>query len=46
MSMLQGGSRFPFLADPVYDCLATGKTTNIVVHQDQLPDPSLQVQSK
>ena len=43
MSVLQGGNGFPFLADPVYDFLATGKTTNIVVRQDQLPDPSLQV---
>jgi len=37
ISLVQGGPGFPLLADAVYEYLCTGKTTNIVVNDEDLP---------
>ena len=42
MSICQGGSGIPFLAQPVYTCLCTGKCTGISVGHADIPDPVLQ----
>ena len=42
MSIIQGGSGFPFLAPPVYDYLVTGKCTGITVDNRDVPDHLLQ----
>ena len=41
MSVIQGGSGFPFLLIPVYSYISSGKYTNIEVMVDDIPDPSL-----
>ena len=41
MSIMQGGSGFPFLAEPVYRYMCTGESTGIVVSNDQVPDHTL-----
>ena len=40
MSILQGGSGFPFLVQPVYRYLCCGEGTNITVSSDEIPDPT------
>ena len=42
MSICQGGSGIPFLAQPVYSYLCTGKSTGITVDNADIPDPVLQ----
>jgi len=42
MSIVQGGNGFPFLAEPVYDYLCTGRCTGISVGITTIPDPTLQ----
>jgi len=42
MSICQGGSGIPFLAQPVYTYLCTGKCTGISVGHADIPDPVLQ----
>ena len=42
MSICQGGCGIPFLAQPVYTYLCTGKCTGITVEYDDIPDPVLQ----
>ena len=42
MSVIQGGSGFPFLSEPVYSYLCTGKTTSVTVPTVNIPDPTLQ----
>ena len=37
MSVVQGGSGFPLLADAVIDYLSTGKSTGIQVLDEDLP---------
>lgn len=41
MSIIQGGSGFPFLAKPVYSYISRGKYTNIEIMVDDIPDPAL-----
>ena len=41
MSIVQGGSGFPFLAPPVYSYLSTGKCNNIDWQLEDVPDPTL-----
>lgn len=38
MSIIQGGSGFPFLAPPVYEYFVTGKCTDVTVENDDIPD--------
>ena len=42
MSVAQGGNGFPFLAEPVYDYLCTGRSTGISISVTDIPDPTLQ----
>ena len=42
MSICQGGCGFPFLAQPVYTYLCTGKITEVVLASSDAPDPVLQ----
>ena len=42
MSIVQGGSGFPFLAPPVYDYFVTGKCTDVTVENCDVPDRTLQ----
>ena len=43
MSITRGGCRFPFLAQPVYDYITTGKLSrDIQVEMMDIPDPTLQ----
>ena len=42
MSVAQGGSGFPFLAEPVFDYLCTGRCTGISINIPNIPDPTLQ----
>ena len=41
MSVIQGGSGFPFLSIPVYSYISSGKYTKIEVMVNDIPDPSL-----
>ena len=41
MSVAQGGSGFPFLAEPVYKYLCTGECTGIQLSNEDAPDPTL-----
>ena len=43
MSICQGGCGFPFLAQPVYTYLCTGKITEVVLASSDAPDPVLQL---
>ena len=38
MSIIQGGSGFPFLAPPVYEYFVMGKCTDVTVENDDIPD--------
>lgn len=42
MLIAQGGSGFPFLAEPVYHYMATGKCDGSLIDVSELPDPTLQ----
>ena len=42
MSVCQGGSGLPFLAEPVYNYLCTGELREIEITTEDIPDPSLQ----
>lgn len=41
MSIMQGGCGFPFLAEPVFDYISTGKYTGIQVDVADVPDVPL-----
>lgn len=41
MSICQGGSGFPYLAESVYTYICTGKCTEIAVESEDAPDPLL-----
>ena len=41
MSITQGGSGFPFLAEPVYHYICTGEYTNVNIDNVDVPDPTL-----
>ena len=41
MSICQGGSGIPFVAQPVYRYLCTGKATGINVNNVDIPDHAL-----
>ena len=41
MSITQGGSGFPFLAEPVYQYICTGECTNVNIATIDIPDPML-----
>lgn len=41
ISITQGGSGFPFLDEVVYNYLCTGKTTDIYLSNENIPDPML-----
>ena len=43
MSIIQGGSNFPFLSIPVYSYIWSCKYTNIAIMVDDIPDPSLKL---
>lgn len=43
MSVIQGGSGFPFLALPVYQYIVTGKCANITLGKGAAPDNFLQL---
>ena len=38
MSVMQGGSGFPFMADAVYNYFCTGDSTGIIVPNDKVPN--------
>ena len=42
MSIVQGGSGFPFLAPAVYEYLVSGKCTGITLQNSDVPDHTLQ----
>ena len=41
MSICQGGSGLPFLAEPVYKYVCTGELGEIDIAAEDIPDPSL-----
>ena len=41
MSVIQGGSGFPFLSIPVYSYISSGKYTTIEIMVDDILDPLL-----
>ena len=42
MSIAQGGPGFPFLAEPVYHYIASGKCDGSLIDVSDIPDPTLQ----
>ncbi len=42
-SIIQGGSGFPFLAEPVYAYLCTGNTTGITLSNNDIPHTMLKL---
>ncbi len=38
MSIIQGGSGLPCLADPVYDYFCTGKSTDVKIANKDIPE--------
>ena len=41
MSIIQGGSGLPFLAEPVYNYLCTGECTGLAIQTEEVPDPTV-----
>ena len=41
MSIIQGGSGLPFLAELVYNYLCTGECTGLAIQTEEVPDPTV-----
>ena len=46
MSIIQGGSGFPFLAPPVFEYLVSGKCVGMEIEDQNIPDETLQFVAK